>query len=287
MLKRGDRVGIVACSNALPLQDKVEIAQLVDVLTGFGLTPVLSPYIFAENSAFSGSGKQRADALNTFYADDSIKVIFDISGGDLANELLDKIDFNLVQRKPKPFFGYSDLTTIIDSLYTKTQVQSYLYQVRCLVWEDKIQQTANFENSLFYGKDDLYQIRWDFIRESNMEGIVVGGNIRCLLKLSGTGFMPDFKGKILFLESYSGGAARMMSYLNQIKQLGVFNEISGLLLGTFTRMEEKQECPDIIELVTQVTADWDFPIAKTEDVGHRNTSKCLIIGKAYTIKNNA
>ncbi len=284
MLKRGDRVGIVACSNALPLKDKDEISQLVNVLSGFGLIPVLSPYIFAENSVFSGSGKQRADALNSFYENDSIKAIFDVSGGDLANELLDKIDFDLVQRKPKPFFGYSDLTTIIDALYTKTQMQSYLYQVRCLVWEDKLQQTANFENSLFYGKDDLYQIHWDFIRGSHMEGIVVGGNIRCLLKLSGTGFMPDFQDKILFLESYSGGAARMMSYLNQIKQLGVFDKISGLLLGTFTRMEEKQEHPDIVELVTRVADGWNFPIAKTEDVGHRNTSKCLIIGKAYAIK---
>ena len=32
-----------------------------------------------------------------------------------------------------------------------------------------------------------------------MEGIVVGGNIRCLLKLAGTPYWPDMREKILLL----------------------------------------------------------------------------------------
>jgi muramoyltetrapeptide carboxypeptidase LdcA involved in peptidoglycan recycling len=244
---------------------------------------MMSPYIFSEHSAFGGSGAQRAGALNSFYEDDAIKAIFDVSGGELANELLDHIDFALIRRKPKPFFGYSDLTTIINAIYAKTQSPSCLYQVRCLVWENRIRQTADFENSLFHGKDDLYRIGWDFIRGSMIEGVVIGGNIRCLLKLAGTEFMPDFQGKILFLESYSGGAARMASYLTQLKHLGVFDEISGLLLGTFTQMEERQEQPDIAALALRIAEGRDFPIAVTKDVGHANTSKCLVIGKPYRI----
>lgn len=287
MLKDGDQVGIVACSNALAPNDGDEITRLTNVLAGLGLNPVLSPYIFAQNAVSSGSGKQRADVLNSFYKNDSIKAIFDVSGGDLANELLCGIDFDLIRHNPKPFFGYSDLTTIIDAIYTKTGAPSYLYQVRCLVWEEGIRQTADFANSLFHGGDDLFRIGWRFLRGAEVDGVVVGGNIRCLLKLAGTPYLPDFRNKVLFLESYSGGVARMTTYLNQLKQMGVFNEISGLLLGTFTRMEENREKPDIAELVADVVGDRDFPIARTEDVGHRNTSKCLVIGKRYTIRNNA
>lgn len=283
MLKRGDQVGIVACSNALTPNEKNQIAELTDVLAGYGLSPVLSPFIFSQNSVFSGTGTQRADALNSFYKNDSIRAIFDISGGELANELLDEIDFALIGRSAKPFFGYSDLTTIINAIYAKTGRPSCLYQVRCLVWDNGPQQTANFERSLFHGKDDLYKIKWDFIRGTEVEGVVVGGNIRCLLKLAGTQYMPGFKNKILFLESYGGGAARMTSYLNQLKHLGAFDEIAGLLLGTFTRMEEKRERPDIAELALDITKGWNFPIARTEDIGHRSTSKCLIIGNEYSI----
>lgn len=284
MLKPGDQVGIVACSNGLSPDERDQISELISVLAEFGLKPVLSPYIFAEHSVFSGTGKQRADALNAFYENDAIKAIFDVSGGDLANELLDKIDFGRIERRPKPFFGYSDLTSIIDAIYAKTGIPSYLYQVRCLVWDHKTQQAADFTNSLFNGKDDLFTINWDFVRGSRVEGTVIGGNIRCLLKLAGTQYMPDFKGKVLFLESYSGGAARMTACLNQLKQLNVFDDINGLLLGTFTRMEEEGEKPDMLELVMEITREYDFPIARTEDVGHRSTSKCLVIGKGCSIR---
>ena len=40
-----------------------------------------------------------------------------------------------------------------------------------------------------------------------MEGIVVGGNIRCLLKLAGTPYWPDMREKILLLESFGGKTA--------------------------------------------------------------------------------
>lgn len=112
--------------------------------------------------------------------------------------------------------------------------------------------------------------------------MVIGGNIRCFLKLAGTKYMPDFTNKILFLESYGGGTAQMTTYLCQLKQMGIFKKISGLLLGTFTRMEENNESPSIEELVFNFIDNQSLPIAKTRDVGHGNTSKCLIIGKKYS-----
>lgn len=282
MLKQGDRVGIVACSNGLGQDEREQLNELTGTLERLKLRPMFSIYLFQLNTVFSASASQRANALNSMYQDDSIKAIFDISGGDIANELLDFLDYELIRSHPKPFFGYSDLTTIINALYTKSGLSSYLYQVRCLVWEAKEMQIKAFENSLVHSKNDLFQAEWTFIRGERMEGVVVGGNIRCFLKLAGTQYMPDCHGKILFLESYGGGAAQMATYLSQLKQMGVFDDISGLLLGTFTKMEEKKETPDMIELVSIITADYDFPIAKTHDIGHANSSKCLIIGSRQT-----
>ncbi|MFT9056952.1 MAG: LD-carboxypeptidase, partial [Ethanoligenens sp.] len=213
MLKHGDKVGIVACSNALTLREKTQLTELAEVLLELGLSPVLSKYIYEQKTVFSGSGAQRAGTLNDFYNNSSIKAIFDVSGGDIANELLDFIDFDSIKRNPKSFFGYSDLTTIMNAIYAKTGNLSYLYQIKYLVWENKKIQIPDFKNSIFDKQDDLYKIKWDLIRGSKIEGVVIGGNIRCFLKLAGTQYMPEFTNKILFLESYGGAAAQMTTYL--------------------------------------------------------------------------
>ena len=48
-----------------------------------------------------------------------------------------------------------------------------------------------------------------------------------------------------------------------------------------TKMEEMNESPGIIDLVSRIIDNPRLPIAKTDEVGHNNTSKCLIIGKEY------
>lgn len=126
MLKYGDKVGIVACSNALTQKEDKQLTELAESLIGLGLSPVFSQYIFERKSVFSGSGEQRACVLNELYKNNDIKAIFDVSGGDIANELLDYIDFDLIKKNPKPFFGYSDITTIINAIYGKTGYPSYL-----------------------------------------------------------------------------------------------------------------------------------------------------------------
>jgi len=283
MLKRGDRIGLVACSNPLKPWEQDQITALAETFAKLGLSPVFSNYIFEEEPDSSVAGAERAQVLNDFYNDDSIKAIFDVSGGDIANELLDFMDYQSIKKHPKPFFGYSDLTTIINAIYKKTGNVSYLYQARCLAWENKEIQTVNFANSILNGQEDLYKSKWDFIRGTSVEGIVVGGNIRCLLKLAGTPYMPDFEDKVLFLESYGGGVALMKTDSSQLAQMGVFKKIAGLLLGTFTKMEENNESPTIAELVLSA-ADQATPIAKTQELGHGNNSKCLIIGNKYACR---
>lgn len=279
MLNLGDKVGIVCCSNGQLVSNKGKIEELLACLKSIGLEPVCSDYIFQKDSVFSGTGKERAQALMEFYTDDTIKAVFDISGGDLANELLSYLDFEKIKYNPKPFWGYSDLTTIINAIYAKTGNASYLYQIRNMVSDYKSWQIENFTNSVIYGKPDLFQVDYEFLQAGRMNGSVIGGNIRCFLKLAGTPYMPSFQGKILFLESLGGDVAQMATCLNQLKQMNAFNEISGILLGTFLTME-KQDCrPTIEELVVQTVDNSDLPIARTSQIGHRHDSKCIVIGK--------
>lgn len=108
-LKRRDKIGIVGCSNAQPLSNKSNIEMLVTTIREIGLVPVCSDCIFQKYSVFSSSGEERASELLKFYNDSEVKAIFDISGGDVANEILEYLDFDTIKKNPKPFFGYSDL----------------------------------------------------------------------------------------------------------------------------------------------------------------------------------
>ena len=131
-LHPGDQVGIVACSDALPRQEEGRIRELSRILTRLGLVPVFSDHIFEPSGTHLIEAGLRADALMRFYADPSIKAIFDISGGNLANELLPLLDYPLIKGSQKPFWGYSDLSTIINAIYTMTGNASYLFQVKSL-----------------------------------------------------------------------------------------------------------------------------------------------------------
>ena len=96
--------------------------------------------------------------------------------------------------------------------------------------------------------------------------------------------MPSFKDKVLFLESLGGEVPLMTTYLNQLKQMGAFNEVKGIILGTFTEMEEKQAKPSIEQLVVDIVNNKELPIVKTEDIGHGSNSKAIIIGGDIELK---
>lgn len=284
ILKDGDKVGLVCLSNGLAKEMEENIQCLCNVLQEIGLQPICSPYLYKTTSVSSAEPNQRVKVLMDFYQAEEIKAIFDISGGDIANEVLTYLDYKIIKDKNKPFFGYSDLTTVINALYSQTGRSSYLYQIRNVIGSDSDKQQSYIRQSLLEDKPGLLDFSYTFLQGNSLEGIVVGGNIRCLLKLAGTKFMPDCTGKILFLESRSGGVAQMITFLNQYKQMGILDQINGLILGSFSEMEEKKLIPSIEELVIRVLGERKIPIVKTREIGHGQDSKAIIIGQSIKLR---
>ena len=278
-----DKVGIVCCSNGQKHSYSEKIKCLEETLKEIGLQPVFSNYIYEKENVFSGTAKERAEALMNFYKDDEIKAIFDISGGDIANGVLPYLDYEVITNSKKMFWGYSDLTTIINAIYAKTGKASVLYQIRNLIYNHKEQQIADFENTVVQNGPDLFQLNYKFIQKNEMQGVVVGGNIRCFLKLSGTEYMPDFEGKILLLESYGGTVAKIETYLYQLHQMGAFDKVSGILLGTFTEMEQENCIPTVEMLVKRIVGE-NMPIAMTRNIGHGTDAKAILIGEKMYLR---
>ncbi|EDT25625.1 LD-carboxypeptidase [Clostridium perfringens] len=284
-LNKGNKIGVISCSNGLSIKNKNIIEELKLNLKSLDIDMVEGDTLYAkEYNLFSGTGEEKARALEKLFLDKDIKMIFDISGGDLANEVLEFLDFNLIKENPKPFFGYSDLTVLLNAIYSQCHITTYNYQLRNLIGKFKEEQMQNFKASFIEGKEDIFNLDYEWINGSHLEGIVVGGNIRCLLKLAGIKYMPNFKDKILFLESFSGNSAKMVTYITQYKNLGVFNEVKGIILGEFTEMERENLKPDIVEILKRVIGEINIPILKTRDLGHGADAKCIPIGKYLIFK---
>lgn len=277
------KIGIVCCSNGQLKEWEDNLKQLEITLVELEIQPVFSEYIFEKDGVFSGTAQERAQALMDFYADDEIDEIFDISGGDVANGILPYLDYDVIAEKDKHFWGYSDLTTIINAIYAKTKKASGLYQIRNLIYDDKEQQTACFRKTILENANDLFHIDYTFLQQKKMQGIVVGGNIRCFLKLAGTAYMPDLEDKILLLESYGGKIAQMETYLSQLQQLGAFEKVAGIILGTFTQMESENVTPTMPEYIRKFIPK-EMPLAVTKQIGHGTDAKGIMIGQEICIE---
>lgn len=294
------RIALVANSNGLRLGGQQRLARLVDYLRGAGVEPVLSEALTADgndmpvghgqyrpyNPAHAAPDAERARILERFYADPSIDAIFDVSGGDLANGVLSHLDFDIVRAHDKPFVGYSDLSTLVNAIHVETGRVTYWWQILGLAAEDSGDARSRFERTLEAGLDTvddrgtLFELDVRFARGEAMAGELAGGNLRCFLKLAGTRWWPSLEGKILALESLGTDAPGAYSYLTQLRHMGAFQQVSGVLLGQHTKIT-KMNGPDAIEQMLEDVLDADVPVARTESFGHSDDSRALRIGAHY------
>ena len=282
MLNNNDKIALVVCSNGKNIEDKDRLGKLESILVEMRLVPIFTKYIYRDKFGRGAKAQVRAEELMFFYKNKEIKAIFDISGGDIANEVLDYLDYDVIKRNYKPFFGYSDLTTVLNALGSQTNEMNFLYQILNIIESTVIRDS--FENTFMKNEQTLLDVKWKFLQGSSIEGEMIGGNIRCFLKLAGTKYFPEVENKVLFIEGLGTSIEGLVTHLAQLKQIGVFDKISGLLIGTFTKIEKEISVEELFELIQEYIPS-SLAVAKTHEVGHAKDSKILKIGEMMNIKN--
>ena len=279
MDKDRDRIYFISCSNAVSEDRRELIERTAGFISGLGYEPVFTDCIYRiDGSVFCGTPKMRADELMRCFNDPRTAMIFDVSGGDISNGILPYLDFDMIRKSKAVFWGYSDLSAVINAMDKISGKHSVLYHPLNLVkgeWQEKA-----FSSFVRDGSRELFHIDCELICGSHMKGRLVGGNIRCLLKLAGTRYWPELKGRILLLEALRGGAPQMSAFLSQLSQMGAFDELSGILLGTFTELDRSKAEPGIEELLLSVTGG-RLPIGRTLQIGHGDDAHAALIGGYY------
>lgn len=241
-------IALLNCSDPC---SKVSLRPTIDWLASLGYTLEISPYMYKESSPL-----ERAEIFNRCVRQ-NIPYIFDVSGGDLANETIPYLDLEAYRKSTSIFHGYSDLSCVLNVLAPIRPCM--LFQIRQNTHQNLIEQYLRKENE-------------DLVVDS-----ALGGNIRCFLKLAGTPYFPDLRGQRLFLESRSGDWYRISSFFAQLEMMGVFDQISSLCLGQFTELSQKGQYGKLV----QRSQCWSVPVTFLDCVGHSNDSKALRLEMCY------
>ncbi|MGA4842661.1 S66 family peptidase [Streptomyces sp. G45] len=124
----GDRIAVVSPSAGLPelfpLPYELGLARL---RTMFHLEPVEYP----TTRTMGASPRRRAEDLHAAFADPTVKAVMASIGGDDQITVLPFLDRELIRAHPKPFFGFSDNTTLHAFLWRTGIVSFHGASVMC------------------------------------------------------------------------------------------------------------------------------------------------------------
>ena len=281
-LKYGDKVAITAPSS--PVSDE-KLQTSVESIKFLGLDPIVMPSCHMAHGYLAGPDKQRADDINTAFADKDIKGIFCLRGGYGTTRLLPMLDFEMVKSNPKIFIGYSDISSLHFNINQKSSLVTFHgpmpttdYRVHegftndslrtCIFAPEKLKTIGNPE-----GEEIIT------LREGYAKGTLVGGNLSLMAGTLGSPYEIDTKGKILFIEDVDEMPFRLDKMLTALALAGKFRDCEGIILGTFERCEEADH-PSLTlrEIFEEVVLPWNKPTILNLRAGHIYPQSTLPMG---------
>lgn len=281
-LQNKDQAIIVSPSGNI---DENLVYDTAEILKDWGLNTKISKYALNKNGRFSGTIDERLHDLQEAFDNPNIRLIFCSRGGYGLVHLLDKLNFEGIKKYPKWVLGFSDITALHSALQVNGIASLHAPMAKYFSENGAKDLSVLYTKSLLYGQSFSYEIPviegFTNSFQGHAKGKLFGGNLSVLCGLIGTPYfsVPD-KG-ILFLEDIGESPYRVDRMIYQLKLAGIFNKISGLILGDFTDYDEDERmyC-SLIESILDVTKEYRFPIALNFPAGHDKINFPLILGKS-------
>ena len=239
-LRPGDRVGLVSPATAAFETEGTMI--WVEALESLGFEVVLGDHYFDRHGYFAGDDVARASDINAFFAEPSIRMIF-ARGGWGSPRLLPLLDYDMIRQNPKVLLGYSDATALLTAVHVKTGLVTFHGPSPLNVFSAEhfrrvVMNGEKYllENPTFLTENTLIQTenRTRTITSGKARGPILGGNLSLLTAVTGSGYLPDFEGSILFIEDVDEAVYRVDRMMTELALSGVLAKISGFVFGRCT-----------------------------------------------------
>lgn len=281
-LQRGDTIGVVSPSTQAHnlLSEKY--------LKGIGFLKSLGFEILeGENmrKTEAPGPVERATDINQLWANPEVKMLITSIGGFTAGSTLPYLDWELLRRDPKFLCGFSDITALHCGILTQTNCVSLYgpavvagfgeppqppaYSLESFMIQSGLMEatfpyrhpvpkkwTREFVDAKEPGWDEKRKTwnenaGWKVLKEGQAKGRLYVFNENTLLTLVGTPYFPDLRGCILVLEQAGTNLGYEERHLNQLKMMGVFGGLKGLLVSKVEQMLSGFTQEEYDELVAQ------------------------------------
>lgn len=263
-LQKGDHVAILSPSSTIAGEYRWVFEQGIERLKSvFSLNPIIMPHCLN----IQATQQDRADDLQAAFADPKIKAVFSTTGGIDQIQLINLLDPSVFQKKPKPFFGYSDNTHLCNFLYANGVKSFYGASVlsQLAMQGEMCQETIDSLNWALFHPTKWFDLRspaycvdedypWEDpeylkiprVREANVEGHIFDGTKQaegtlwggCLESLADllrvrARAPEDYSRLVLFLETSEEIPSHefVRRFMVSLGEAGVLSAVQGLLVG--------------------------------------------------------
>ena len=297
----GDTIGIVSPSYPKPdITDAEYLAQFqlgIKVISDLGFRVKEGKNLGRIHWWSGGTPDERAQDINDFYKDPSVRAIIAHDGGGGAIELLDLLDYPAIRNNPKPLVGFSDITNLHLAIFSQASIVGFQgplstynfgkYSEQLTVADRTIEKETlvNFLTSPEYLGQYVARPSWDWWRTGEARGTLFGGNLSMVSSLAGTRYFPsisDIPDIIFYWEVDNITRYHIARSLYQLKYSGFFEHVRGMVIGRTPGIKKSPwgfpNEPNVKEIVMKVIEDCDFPILSGFESGHEGLNLCLPIG---------
>jgi len=295
-LMLNDGIRIIAPSLSKTIVDEITLQQSQSFFEANGYSITFGTYT-EECNLFDSSPIQSrlsdiADALN----DPDTKMILPAIGGYNCNQLLPFLDYETIQQTKKIWCGMSDITVLLNAIYAKTGLVTYLgpnfnrfgleaereYTAQSFFAAVSGETTTPLSTSSYYFDQNNREINPGpiIINSGHAKGTIIGGNLCSFNLLQGTEYMPPLKNSILFIEDdplLEDFAVEFERNLYSVLQQKDGRSIRGICIGRF-----EKACSMTTEKLNAIF-DTDplfksIPIIANLDFGHTLPMATIPIG---------
>jgi muramoyltetrapeptide carboxypeptidase len=299
-LREGDLVAVLALSSGLEKEEAPLLERGVEQLERLGFDVRVSPLVDLDRGWWWAAAPpaETVEELNRHLRDPEVRAIVALTGGRMTLSYLDRIDVDAVRADPKPVLGFSDVSALLLALHSRTGLASVHADIVTFGFGEWSEQDDARRDELI----DLYLRvltedaapgplpagrRWECWRPGRADGPLLGGMLNRLVRVQATSsaLAPgSFDGAILFWEEAFTSTSVVWNDLHVLRQGGVLDRISGMIVGKPFEVETTPPGPDDLrDIVLEVVGDRDIPILGDVDVGHAGPNLPMPLGIRATM----
>lgn len=241
----GATIGVFSPSGALA-RDRVDAG--VATLEAQGFRVVVATEALNEWRYFAGTDDERLASFHSMVADKSIDAMMMSRGGYGLTRLLPKIDWRAVAASRKVFCGFSDFTAFNLAALAKANFLTYAGPGAAtdFDWRDETPEAA--DNHAFMNAHCWPALRGERVNTGPfatahacdakiIRGPIWGSNLSLITHLTGTPYMPQIDGGIMFVEEINEEPYAIERMFLQLFHAGILQKQRALVLGDFTNCE--------------------------------------------------